>query len=58
MTSRHKKLILSFALVIPLLTFSAPSLATAALEVAVAANLEGLTRVTQTLVAPPYLTKA
>ncbi|TDJ25823.1 MAG: nitrite reductase, copper-containing [Gammaproteobacteria bacterium] len=39
----------------PLLAFSAPTMATVALEVAVAANLEGLMRVTQTLVTPPFL---
>jgi nitrite reductase (NO-forming) len=50
-----KNLSSSIALLILLLVFSAPSLAAAAQGVGVPANLEGLKRVTQTLVTPPFL---
>jgi nitrite reductase (NO-forming) len=55
MTQLLKKLSLSIALVIPLLVFSAPSLATGTQEAGVPASLKGLKRVTQKLVTPPFL---
>ena len=55
MTSLVKNLVSSIALVLTLLVFSTPTLAAVAAEVGVPANIEGLKRVTQKLVTPPFL---
>ena len=53
-----KKIGLSVAIAASLMAFSAPSFSAEALDidkVGVAANIQGLERVTQKLVAPPFL---
>ncbi|NOQ94649.1 MAG: nitrite reductase, copper-containing [Methylophaga sp.] len=58
--SHFKKLGLSIAIAASLVAFSAPSFSGEALEVGkigVTAKIQGLERVTQTLVAPPFLPK-